>query len=265
MQWSPGKMPSELNSNIAMTTNQASPPRLMDLDTDMMLSPSSMAGEAIEEKEVAPAGGVAKDLQEVAKNLNSSEHGSDTISPPNSNEVDVEGHKFILPSPPRAMEIDSKQSTSTPLSLPRAMDMDTDEAISPTTTSPPAKKTEKAPQSTLPAPSPTLPAGFSSLLNRRQAPLGLGRLPLRQPELPRLAPVLPPQSFDPDVLPTPSLLSPRAAEFTASPFHRTVAGDLAGSSVFEQGFMSPRATEEDPRSPHQKGEAEVTRSIFDMI
>ena len=136
----------------------------------------------------------------------------------------------------------------------------------------PIKETEMTlspspPTTTLSTPSPTLPAGFSSLLKRRQGPLGRRQLPPRwgQP-LPQLTTAQPsPRAIDPDVPQTPSLLSPRAAEFTASPFHRTSAGDLAGSSVFEQGLMSPGAKEEDPRSPHQVGEAPITRSIFDMI
>ncbi|KAK4697337.1 hypothetical protein P7C71_g719, partial [Lecanoromycetidae sp. Uapishka_2] len=273
MQWSPGKMPSGKDSNHGITSDGPTPPRMMDLDTDMILSPSSIGGEAIEEKEIAPAGGVANDLQEVAKDLNSNDHASDSKSPPNPNEVDVDGHKFILLSPPRAMEVDTTQHYSELSSPPRDMDTDADDAVFPTTTTSVAKEPYTASQAILPAPSPTLPAGFSSLLNRRQAPLslqpprlGLAHLPLRQPQPPILAPVLPPQrAFDPDVPQTPSILSPRAAEFTASPFHRTVAGDLAGSSVFEQGLMSPRAAEEDPRSPHQKGGSEVVRSIFDMI
>lgn len=275
MQWSPGKMPSDKTSDDEIATNGAFPPRTMDLDTDMMLSPLSMGGEAIEEKESAPAGGVAKDLQEVAKDLNSSNQGSEIKAQPNSNEVDVDGHTFVLLSPPRAMEIDTAQQTSNPSSPPKAMEVDNDinDSLSPTTTTPRAEELGIPHQHTLPVPSPTLPAGFSSLLTRRRAPLslqqprlGLGQLPLRQPEPPKLAPIFPsPRAFDLDVPPTPSILSPRAAEFTASPFHRTVAGDLAGSSVFEQGLMSPRAAEEDPRSPHQKGESEVVRSIFDMI
>lgn len=272
MQWSPERLPSNKNSDDGMATDGLSPPRMIDLDTDMMLSPSSISGEGIEEKEIAPAGGVAKDLQEVAKDLNSSDHGSITMSPPDPHEVDVDGHNFLLLSPPRAMEIDNTKPVLTRFSSSRAMDMDTDDPVSPTSTTPVAKAPENTFQPLQPVPSPTLPAGFSSLLYRRQAPLGLqqmplglDRLPLRSPEPPCPASVLPPQSIDPDVPSTPSILSPRAAEFTASPFHRTVAGDLAGSSVFEQGLMSPRAVEEDPRSPHQKGEAEVTRSIFDMI
>ena len=272
MQWSPSKSPEDRIVDEETAVDGPSPPGTMDLDTNKILSPSPMVVEGIVEKETAPAGGVAKDLQEVAKDLESTEHSSNTVLSDNPEEVDVDGHTFILLSPRKTMDSDTRDHLFSRLSPPRAMDVDTDEAISPITTTFMTQVPEATFQHAQPAPSPTLPAGFSSLLSRRQVPLnlqttplGLGRLPLRAPEPPRLAPILPPQSFDPDVPPTPSVLSPRAAEFTASPFHRTVAGDLAGSSVFEQGLMSPRAMEVDPRSPHQKGEVEVTRSIFDMI
>lgn len=62
---------------------------------------------------------------------------------------------------------------------------------------------------------------------------------------------------------TPSLLSPRAAEFTGSPFHRTAAGDLAGSSVFEQSSKLEKGI--DPRSPATRGEAPIVRSIDDLL
>ena len=84
---------------------------------------------------------------------------------------------------------------------------------------------------------------------------------------------------------TPSILSPRAVEFTATPFHRTVAGDLAGSSVWERGLVSPRLEggiqngffggqtkmegvgvgKEDPRSPPVRGEIGVWRRIDDVL
>ena len=120
---------------------------------------------------------------------------------------------------------------------------------------PPPQKSESATLSPLP-PSPFLPGGFTGLSNRRHIPL---HIPL-PPSPPRIENVMH------HIIPsTPSVLSPRAAEFTASPFHRTAAGDLAGSSAFEQGLMSPRAQQEDPRSPAHRGEAPITRSIFDMI
>lgn len=222
-------------------------PSLTDMDVDVTLSPSSVETEAIKQKEPAPAGGVANDLQEVAKDLYMTEHNPGTV---------------FLPSD---MDVDSGALFSSRVASPGAMNIDLDEPVSPTTVIFPTEQRQKDPHPSLPAPSPTLPAGFSSLLSRRQGPLTLRQLPF-QHDLPRLVPAqLPQRTFDPDVPPTPSLLSPRAAEFTASPFHRTAAGDLAGSSVFEQGLMSPRAQDEDPRSPAHKGEAPITRSIFDMI
>ena len=117
-----------------------------------------------------------------------------------------------------------------------------------------------------PASGHPLPGGFSSMSVRRQAPRPL---PLRQ-EAPHFINIQSTQigldQVMTDGVPeTPSLLSPRAAEFTTSPFHRTAAGDLAGSSVFEQALMSPRIQDTDPRSPPQKGEAPITRSIDDVL
>ncbi|KAL8692852.1 MAG: hypothetical protein Q9218_002202 [Villophora microphyllina] len=104
-----------------------------------------------------------------------------------------------------------------------------------------------------------LPGGFSSIPTRKQAPRPLAFRQLPQAEIDR--------TVVDDVPKTPSILSPRAAEFTASPFHRTTAGDLAGSSVFEQSVGAPRrlSYDEDPRSPVQKGDAGTTRNIFDVL
>lgn len=120
---------------------------------------------------------------------------------------------------------------------------------------------------------PSLPAGLSSFSSRRAA--ASTQLPFRRALPPQFsaaqvtAHFRPEHSVSNDQPPlTPSLLSPRAAEFTASPFHRTAAGDLAGSSVFEQALMSPKPAqdkEEDPRSPATRGEAPITRSIFDVL
>ncbi|KIW16007.1 hypothetical protein PV08_06058 [Exophiala spinifera] len=88
-----------------------------------------------------------------------------------------------------------------------------------------------------------------------------------------------------DVPETPSLFSPRATEFMASPFGITTAGDLAvpnktpkpartkglllphevfGSSAESVGDQIPSAF--DPRSPHQQGEApEILRNIDDFL
>ncbi|KAK5230794.1 tyrosine/serine/threonine protein phosphatase [Exophiala xenobiotica] len=90
-----------------------------------------------------------------------------------------------------------------------------------------------------------------------------------------------------DVPDTPSLFSPRATEFMASPFGITTAGDLAvvrqtqtlhppktkglllphhifASSAEPSGDQMPTAI--DPRSPHQQGEApEILRNIDDFL
>ena len=111
------------------------------------------------------------------------------------------------------------------------------------------------------------PAGFSGLKVTQPS---LGALPFRR-ETPSLLTQISthPAELRVDetaslVPPTPSLMSPRAAEFTASPFHRTTAGDLA-TSVFDTGPMSPTIRDDDPRSPAQRGEFPITRSIFDVL
>ncbi|MCJ1315635.1 hypothetical protein MMC15_000955 [Xylographa vitiligo] len=114
---------------------------------------------------------------------------------------------------------------------------------------------------------PSLPAGFSSIMSRRPITRAL---PLRT-AFPAHVPAIRPTHITYDcvmvdaVPETPSLLSPRAAEFTATPFHRTAAGDLAGSSFFEQALLSPTSVERDPRSPPTRGEAPITRSIDEML
>ena len=114
---------------------------------------------------------------------------------------------------------------------------------------------------------PSLPAGFSSIIARRQITRAL---PLRT-TFPAHDSTIRPQhialdSVMIDAVPeSPSLLSPRATEFTTTPFHRTVAGDLAGSSFYEQALLSPGSVERDPRSPPKRGEAPITRSIDEML
>ena len=292
MQWSPRqRSPApELDaghSYAAPLTKPTFQTRISGPDTEMVLSPSTMEREGIEEKEApAPVGGVAKDLQEVAKDLADTEHNHAGVSLPEigfnpSTAMSIPSHgqeSFGEGAAVMAQDshhetwvseegLDSKPNSDTPFSARSTEDL----GIQPTATST-VKETEMILSPTLSkttssAASPPLPAGFSSLLSRRQGPLGLRQLPLRGAQSPpQLTTVQPsPRAIDPDVPQTPSLLSPRAAEFTASPFHRTSAGDLAGSSVFEQALMSPGAKEEDPRSPHQIGEAPITRSIFDMI
>lgn len=86
-----------------------------------------------------------------------------------------------------------------------------------------------------------------------------------------------------DIPETPSLFSPRATEFMASPFGITVAGDLATSGRAKQptkgslrtrhllGPISITADDQiptpfDPRSPHQQGEApEILRNIDEFL
>ena len=122
-------------------------------------------------------------------------------------------------------------------------------------------------QSSLSSSDPAFPAGFSGL---KLSQPSLGALPFRR-EAPSLLTQIwnHPTGFRTvetasQVPPTPSLMSPRAAEFTASPFHRTAAGDLA-TSVFDTGPMSPSIGDDDPRSPAQRGEFPITRSIFDVL
>ena len=302
MQWSPGqRSPAPETVPSFAEPLSTSPPRISDSDIDMVISPSTMEREGIEEmKPPAPTGGVVNDLQEVAKNLTNNEHDSSSMSLP---KLDFGPEiTMSLPQPdgeylnrrwavPVSSTRQALQPEASELSKPSDKEETLDHKSSPIPgyvksvtedsssqpSAPAIKETEMTfspspptttlSTTTLSTPSPTLPAGFSRLLKRRQGPLGLRQLPLHSGQpLPQLTAAQPsPRAIDPDVPQTPSLLSPRAAEFTASPFHRTSAGDLAGASVFEQGLMSPGAKEEDPRSPHQAGEAPITRSIFDMI
>lgn len=220
-------------------------PSLMDIDTNISLSPLAAEADAIEQMETPPAGAVASDLQEVARDL---KHDPVSAIAPTRTTAD-KGIQVPAIIPPPPGDVDSYSSDATTPTCTAS-----DRPI-PT---PPVEIRPLRPQ-------PSLPAGFSSLLSRRQ---NIHHLPLRQ-EPPHLTVSQNPLFFPPvlksDEPPTPSLLSPRAAEFTASPFHRTVAGDLAGSSIFEQGLMSPRTVTEDPRSPHQVGEAPITRNIFDFL
>ena len=297
MQWSPGqRSPAPESDAVASYVEplptSASPPKISDPNIELVLSPSTMEREGIEEKEApAPVGGVANDLWEVAKDLAYNEPNPTDMSLPKmdfgpeitmslpSFDEDSSGEKETVPVAGMRKGFKHEASHSNKdldnmasMSPPRSMEFVTEGLRFQPPAAPAIKETQMTlsptlPISTLSTPSPTLPAGFSSLLSRRQGPLGLRQLPLRRGQSPpQLTTAQPsPRAIDPDVPQTPSLLSPRAAEFTASPFHRTSAGDLAGSSVFEQGLMSPGAKEEDPRSPHQIGEAPITRSIFDMI
>ncbi|KAL9103452.1 MAG: hypothetical protein Q9163_001515 [Psora crenata] len=232
-QWSSQTVPADAGDAAQsvdgfLPPNTGTLPSLMDIDSDSALTPTGAQGEAIEEKEASPAGAVANDLRGVAKDLGRNEASNRTATP---SDMDIDTDNTTL-APPESWPADGGQQPKL-AAKPSISD---------------------------------LPIGFSSLLSRRP---GLQLLPIRQ-EASHFAgaPIATSNSnpvINDDVPPTPSLLSPRATEFTASPFHRTAAGDLAGSSVFEQGLMSPKAVEEDPRSPHQRGVAPITRNIFDMI
>lgn len=173
-------------------------------------------------------------------------------------------HSTSSPAPPaKPTNINIPSQDLNSISSPATRAVETAIRLPPSFTSD-EYETGKTTPKTPPMP-PTLPAGFSSLSARRAK----SSLALRQEASKSLRPQLSLIGLNNPALqnlsPTPSLLSPRAAEFTASPFHRTTAGDLAGSSVFEQALMSPRALEEDPRSPAMRGEAPITRSIFDVL
>lgn len=180
---------------------------------------------------------------------------------PKAMDIDKKPH-FVLPPPPKATNIATNNLFSPPSKRSGPYTRENVPSL-PLCEAPPVPA---PPANSLPPPQ-LLPAGFSSLAARRHAPR---RLPLRQ-EPAGFSENQPPPRFGADhimldhVPETPSLLSPRAAEFTASPFHRTAAGDLAGSSVFEQALLSPKPQDDDPRSPVQRGEAPITRNIFGML
>ncbi|CAF9908978.1 MAG: hypothetical protein HETSPECPRED_008783 [Heterodermia speciosa] len=225
-------------------------------------------------------------------NIEGRNQGGDVSPGPSSAPPDMQWSPSdtIVPSDSIMTNIDAQERSPEILMSPEAEEF----AVSPTDASShkpqdntelePSGKTQEEPAAELgpstsepsqaPSPlTPSLPAGFSSLASRRAA--APTQLPFRQASAPRFSPAQVTAYFRPEASmnndeppPTPSLLSPRAAEFTASPFHRTAAGDLAGSSVFEQALMSPKAVqdkEEDPRSPATRGEAPITRSIFDVL
>ncbi|KAI9809513.1 MAG: hypothetical protein M1827_006819 [Pycnora praestabilis] len=62
----------------------------------------------------------------------------------------------------------------------------------------------------------------------------------------------------------PPLLSPRVAEFTASPFHRPDPLETS-PSLFEVTVLVPKPSAADPRSPAQRGEAPIIRNIEDVL
>jgi tyrosine-protein phosphatase len=173
--------------------------------------------------------------------------------------------------------------------------------LRPTTFSPPPQRTLR--------PMPSLPAGFSSsLLSRRISPIPALPTPTMTPTLsfPALRPAhisVNPIGHPPLIALTQAtpltgtlhehiaapleLMSPRAMEFTASPFHRHAAGDVmspvgAGPGLgfwdrlvarqksegrtAEDGKGRERKVElPDPRSPANVGGAPIVRSIDEVL
>lgn len=246
MAWSPEAEPADSISTYEESSRSQFFPSLMDVDADLSLSPLAVEGDAIRQRQDAPAGAVASDLQEIAKVFRGNPVRASTVIRRGTVDKGIQA-PAVIPTTPGYDYINNVESATLNASASKALTLQPNLGIH-------SLRSQ-----------PSLPAGFSSLLTRRQ---NTHRLPIRQETPLFTAPQLA-QSFNPasnyDVPPTPSLLSPRAAEFTASPFHRTSAGDLAGSSLFEQGLMSPGAVDKDPRSPHQIGEASITRNIFDML
>jgi tyrosine-protein phosphatase len=70
-----------------------------------------------------------------------------------------------------------------------------------------------------------------------------------------------------DVVPTTSLLSPRAAEFCTAPFARNMAGDLAfrDSINSPSGQFGRSSGLDDPRSPPQKRDPLIMRNIDEFL
>ena len=65
------------------------------------------------------------------------------------------------------------------------------------------------------------------------------------------------------VPPTPALMSPRVASFTANPLHEPSLSPAMSKGTSTLGFRHMIAI--DPRSPAQHGEAPIVRSIFDVL
>lgn len=211
--------------------------------------------------------------ENVMTNIDAQERSPETPSYPQAQDTNVSPTDTIGLEPPDSTDLEMGASTDTTRLEPpdtTDLEMGAQSKEEPST----GLKLPSPEPSQAPSPlTPSLPAGFSSFSNRRAA--APAQLPFRIASPPRFSPAQVTAHFRPEHSisndeppPTPSLLSPRAAEFTASPFHRTAAGDLAGSSVFEQALISPKPLqdkEQDPRSPATKGEAPITRSIFDVL
>ena len=193
--------------------------------------------------------------------------------------------------------LEESESSSTKLddgqlspTSPKEADIDTSESSPSSYDSGNSQETILAPLPSLSPLSTLLPGGFSSISVRRQQSRDQGlrqtnsalsiRLPTQELAIrpghalvegpqgsitKQLANVTLNQTSNEAIPETPSILSPRAAEFTASPFHRTIAGDLAGSSMIEQGLTSPGRQEIDPRSPVHRGEAPIIWNIDDVL
>ena len=223
---------------------------------------------------------VGQDLQPVRANSWATPHTSDlagqpsftsnVTTGPSSAPPDVQCYSSVTEDPAAEDVVPTDVGDQQSEVRQQLKEMDIDAEPPPGTSADPGFD----PDSSSPEPVPRdemphgLPAGFSSLSSRRQGPQ---KLSLRQ-ETPGFANRRPPPiGFDHPMIdrvpPSPSIMSPRAVEFTASPFHRTVAGDLAGSSTFEQGLMSPKPRRDDPRSPVQPGDApsSITRNIFGFL
>ncbi|MCJ1236436.1 hypothetical protein MMC14_004417 [Varicellaria rhodocarpa] len=265
---------------------------LLRTHTDSMLKPNTNpllpTSPRLDEPNTAP-------LQD---DQDSSPRRSASLSPPNSAQhATPMSSGQIIPGPssaPPDMQFSPTKTTadlhgdsigmdivvdhvpSSQMSPPRDMEIDTDTTSS-THNDSPLIDLQPAPKSTAPSPmiNPLLPGGFSSMSLRRAASAAATapkELPSRVDPQAKAESInsvspfhIPMDHIMTDAVPlTPSILSPRAAEFTASPFHRTVAGDLAGSSVFEQGTIITRAVEKDPRSP-PTGDEKFVRSIDEMI
>ena len=215
----------------------------------------------------------------------------------------------VLP-PPSSASTTPKAAHSGPVLVENTAP-DTSGLPPPNLTLPPKQPSSSSPNPPRRAlrPMPSLPAGFNSSIRTRRL--------LLQPSAPSPPPAVPPlprhlqngsnvpstssqRSHAPPSISTQlanapaaaqeghnddldsMLMSPRAAEFTASPFHchthRSSAGDLAiagptlggGGGVLDTGNDNApgpvrQKVEVDPRSPHAVGSEPIVRSIDDLL
>jgi tyrosine-protein phosphatase MSG5 len=242
----------------------------------------------------APVGAIAipKEYQEpdnVPKELSNGESSVPTVpthiieEKPSTESHTGEPLPLKLPLPPQAVHVENSAKNTSSLPSP---DLDLSKIAStaepdghasshPTLALPcgigkPARKAElptlnietgvttPAPRRSI-RPMPSLPAGFNSVLPRRPESQfsSLNGLPLNISSIKTPTVV---NDVDNDIL------SPRAAEFTATPFHRSMrslAGDLAEPSF--SALRSPTDHDVDPRSPPARGEVVVLRNIDDIL